>query len=258
MTWLAKRVHQWAKDTNNLPSKRFERDGMVYFGRGGYTPIDLHRRGSRIRKFYRVAAYSPAIVLLLGMAMPTSVLLPMAQFFIGAVWRHLKTVSVDGCASSCHAVAYGLVGIPVSWLMLLIAVAIAIPLSAQNWAAGQEALRRGAAPYGATAMGQPRPAPSLVLAFCLGGLGSVALCAALAGVLWILFALAGVSHIATAGGRAIPTALISVIATMFMGIAQFLAVVIASGLTFLTLRLKQSLVAASSILDESLPRDRHR
>ena len=211
-------------------------DDMVFFGQGGSMPRDLYLRGRRLVKLYWIAALSPLVLLIAGALTPDAGLISGAKLLNGLFWAHFKQVSIGDCAGKCHMVAYSLVGIPISWLTTVVVAIWAIPLALQNWQAGQEAFRLGAAPCGRAANGEIRQPPGLGW----GIVGTIVFGASLFGVSLVLYLLGG-SDRTVSRGREISPTLISIWITIFMGFAQFFAVALMGCATVATLSFKKRL-----------------
>jgi hypothetical protein len=213
-------------------------DDMVYYGQDRSVPRDLYDRSRRLFKFFRFAALSPIVLLIAGALTPPSALVQVAELFNRLVWSNLKPITLERCVPKCHMMAYGLVAIPISWISTILIAIVAIVLGIQNWQAGEEAIRRGSAPYGKTATGDAkRLKASIAFLFipCVAVIGG-----ALFGFELLLYAVGGFDHLQTAGGRMVPSFLAEFFVTGFIGAAQLLAAGLASFLTILTLALWQN------------------
>jgi hypothetical protein len=210
-------------------------------GSEGDSVAALRIRARRLLKLFWIAGLSPLALLIAFALMPESALMSLARVFNELLWVHFKHVQIDGCTSKCHMVAYSLVGIPISLFAALVAGIWSIPLAIQNWQASQEALGRGANPYGRLASGKPIASPLTgVFAWSVAFAGMVLAFAVLAGCVWVLYLLAG-SDRTISRGREIYPAIISIYTTAAMGITQLVAAVSFAIVTLLMCHLKKLL-----------------
>jgi hypothetical protein len=208
---------------------------MVYYGQDRSAPRDLYDRSRRLFKFFRFAALSPIVLLIAGTLTPPSALVQVAELFNRLFWSDLKPITLEGCAPKCHIMAYGLVAVPISWISTILMAIVAIVLGIQNWQAGEEAIRRGGAPYGRMSTGDVKPLKASIAFFVIPGCALLA--SALFGLEFLLYTVGGFDHLRTAGGRMVPGFMAEVFVTGFIGAAQLLAAALASFLTILGLTL---------------------
>lgn len=213
---------------------------LVLLSYGRSFPRELYIRWKRIFSLFWIAAFSPLALLIAGALTPDTVLIRAAKLFDSLFWAHFKQVSIEGCAEKCHMMAYGLVSTPVSWLATIVVALWAIPLTVQNQQARQEAFRRGAAPFGRAADGKVNPPPGLGITFGFGIVCVVVSGAVLFGMLLILYSFGGSDH-TVSRGRQISPAAMSFLATLVMGVAQFLAAALMFFLTVVALGFKKLL-----------------
>ncbi len=211
---------------------------LIRFGKDRSMPRALYLRSRRLFTLFRLAGFSPAVLLISGVLMPGWALVVAAGWFDDLFWSHIKQVSIAACTSQCWMMGYGLVAIPLSWLMTVFVAVAAIPLSAQNWNATNDAFRQGAAPFGRMANGQAKPPPSPGLG-ALVGLAMAVLSGALllAGV-YLLYHVAGIDRVIRSG-REVPGTVGAIWITVIMGITQFLGATLAGVLTVAGLNLRR-------------------
>jgi hypothetical protein len=177
-------------------------EDMVFFGKGFSAPHDLYVRGRRLYRLFWIAALSPLALLIVYGLTPKAAVMAVAELFNVLFWAHFKQISLQDCAATCQMMAYTVVAIPLSWFATVLVALWAVPLTIQNWKAGREAFRRGAAPYGRLANGGTRQPPGYKISVVVGIPGS---------------------DRTITRGREIPTVLIDIWITLIMGLTQFFA-----------------------------------
>ncbi|MDP1646239.1 MAG: hypothetical protein Q8K93_25555 [Reyranella sp.] len=211
------------------------KDDDVRFGQGGSLPRDLYLRGRGLFKLFWFAALSP-LILLFAWLMPEALLLDIARASNDLFWAHLKRIQIEACAPQCRLMAYGMIGIPLSWLATSVIAFWAIPMTVRNWQAGEDGLRVGAVPYGRTAKGEIKQPPSLLL-----GITYVVFTGTLlVGGIWLLYLLAGSTQ-TISRGREIPSVVIGFWTTGLMGLTQLVAAAFVMAVTFCVLNAKKLL-----------------
>jgi hypothetical protein len=226
-------------DRGSVDEKPKMPDDMVFLSLGRSMPRDLYLHQRRLINLFWIAALSPLALLIAGALTPDTALIHGAELFNSLFWVHFKQVSIEGCVGKCHMMAYGLVGIPISWLATVVAAIWAIPLAAQNWHAQHEAFRRGAAPYGRARNGKINPPAGFGMSVGVCGVSATVAGAVLFGLLLLLYLFGG-SDRTVSRGRDIPPAVISFLVTVIMGLTQFLAVALMSFLTIIALSFKKA------------------
>ncbi|CAN5922930.1 hypothetical protein BH11PSE3_BH11PSE3_06950 [soil metagenome] len=211
-------------------------DEMVFFGQGRSMPRDLYRRARQLFKLFWIAGLSPFVMFVALAIIPSSFLMVPAKLLNELFWVHIRPATLEHCSGKCHMMAYSLIGVPLSWLAAIVFAIWAVRLALQNWDAGQEAIRRGAAPFGRTPSGQVKQPPGLVMTV----LATAFLGALLLGGLWVLYLLAGSDRTISRDRENWPP-MISLSTTVIMGITQFLAVATMMTLTNVVLHLKKLL-----------------
>lgn len=223
-----------ADETPKMP------DDIVLLSLGRTMPRELYLRQKRLINLFWIATFSPLALLIAGALTPDAVLIRGAKLFNSLFWAHFKQVSIEGCSAKCHMMAYGLIGVPISWLATVVVAIWAIPLAAQNWHAQHEAFRRGAAPYGRARNGKINPPAGFGMSVGVYGVSATVAGAVLFGLLVLLYLLGGSDH-TVSRGRDIPPAVFSFWVTVIMGLTQFLAVALMSFLTIIALNFKKLL-----------------
>jgi hypothetical protein len=206
---------------------------LVNLSRGRTVPHGLYASSRCLVRLYWVTVISPFIVLVLMSSLSTSEMLSLAELVNNLVWAGIKQISLEACTENCWARAYTLVAVPISWAATLLFALAAIPSSVLVFRANEEALRRGAAPYGVLANKPIDGLPSWK--FVAFGLLAWIVTGA---TLWFLadFSIAAAgSNWGLSRGRTITPPVMSFLLTAIVALIQICAVALAASATTLFL-----------------------
>jgi hypothetical protein len=105
------------------------------------------------------AILSPLMFLIAVSFIPTAAMLAIADFLNESMWSRFRQISFEGCGDRCWARSYTLISATLLPASATIVAAIALWQSVRWFIACEEALRRGASPYGLTSRGLIAPGP---------------------------------------------------------------------------------------------------
>ena len=194
---------------------------VVFMKRRWRMPREQALIVRKMLRLIKASLFSPLVFLCVCQLLPTHLLVQAASLSNELVWRHIKTIAVDGCAEACHMMSYIMLGIPISWIGACIVAAWAIPITVQLWRVGAGA-RRSDGTY--TVKTPP------VLMVCSGVLGMCVAVAMFLGLVLLLNSGAGVRH-AIRNGREVWPFSVEIAAAIVMGLVQLLGGAVAMMVT---------------------------
>lgn len=125
----------------------------VDLGGGRTLPRELNRIRRRGLWVLALGALSPFALLITLSVVPTSTMLAIAGVMNELVWVHFRQISFEGCGDRCWARAYTLISTTFMWVSAAIVGALSLWASVNWFYTCEEALRRGASPFGLTSRG---------------------------------------------------------------------------------------------------------
>lgn len=127
----------------------------VNLGRGRTFPRDLYQKRSSLFLNWVAASVAPFVLLIVLGFVPAPAMLAIADFLNELVWTHFRQISFEGCGDRCWARAYTLISATVLCVSAPVLGALALRSTIVWLSACDEALERGAAPFGLTSSGAP-------------------------------------------------------------------------------------------------------
>jgi hypothetical protein len=125
----------------------------INLGRGRTFPRDLYRKRSSLFLSWVAAGVAPFVLLIVLGFVPAPAMLAIADLLNELVWKHFRQISFEGCGERCWARAYTLISVTILCVSAPVLGALALR-SMKVWlSACDEALERGAAPFGLTSSG---------------------------------------------------------------------------------------------------------
>lgn len=133
----------------------------IDLGGGRTLPRDIDRVRKRALWMLAAAILSPLVFLIALSVIPVAAMLAIADFLNESMWSRFRQISFEGCGDRCWARSYTLISTTLLPASAAIVAAIALWQSVRWFIACEQALHRGASPYGLTprgliALGPPR------------------------------------------------------------------------------------------------------
>lgn len=122
-------------------------------GRGRTFPRDLYRKRNTLFLILVAAGTTPFFLLIVFGFVPAPVMLAIADPLNELVWKPFRQVSFEGCGERCWARAYTLISVTLLCASASVLGALALRSTMVWLSACDEALDRGAAPFGLTSSG---------------------------------------------------------------------------------------------------------
>lgn len=105
------------------------------------------------------AILSPVIFLIALSVVPATAMLAIADFLNESMWSRFRQISFEGCGDRCWARSYTLISTTLLPASAAIVAALALWQSVRWFIACEQALHRGASPYGLTPRALIAPGP---------------------------------------------------------------------------------------------------